>query len=89
MESLLHAKKLDSTHFAELSDRIARNIKDDQKYGMAIVPHDGRKVFCPIANLESVDERRSEIGLAPLKVWANENGVDYEKHQEMLTNRSR
>lgn len=78
MESLLHAKKLDATYFAELSDRIARNTGEDQKYGMAIVTRDGGKVFYPIADIESVDERRSEIGLPPLKVWANENGVDYE-----------
>jgi len=77
MESLLESGNLDPRHFAELHDRIARNTGEEQKYGMAIVTRDGRKVFYPVADRESVDERRSKIGLPPLKVWANENGVDF------------
>lgn len=37
----------------------------------------GKKVFYRIKDIERVNVRRREIGLPPLKVWANENGIEY------------
>lgn len=78
MERLLEADEVSPTLFAELSDRVSRNSGTMQTYGMAIVTDKGTKTFYPIKDEKSVDRRRAEIGLPPLKVWANVNHIDYD-----------
>ncbi|WP_308375579.1 DUF6624 domain-containing protein [Microbulbifer sp. RZ01] len=80
MKPLLSVQEINSELYAELHDRISRNANEEQTYGMAIIWIDGKKVFHPISNIESVDQRRQSIGLPPLKVWANENGVAYDSN---------
>ncbi len=76
LKNLTEAGEINPIYYAELNDRIARNLGVKQTYGMAIISQNGEKVFYPIADVEKVDERRSKIGLPPLKVWANENFVE-------------
>lgn len=80
MKPLLSVHEINSELYAELHDRVSRNANEEQTYGMAIIGIDGNKVFHPISNIESVDQRRQSIGLPPLKAWANENGVAYESN---------
>ena len=76
LQTLTLENKISPIYFAELTDRIARNSKVPQVYGMAIISKNGIKAFYPIFDVANVDKRREKIGLPPLKVWANENFVD-------------
>ncbi|GLR70763.1 DUF6624 domain-containing protein [Agaribacter marinus] len=76
LKNLTLDDKIDPVYFAELTDRIARNTGSSQIYGMAIIRENGKKMFYQIFDPENVDIRRSEIGLPPIKVWANENFVE-------------
>lgn len=77
LKNTLSTDKSEPVLYAELNDRICRNTNQKQQFGMAIIEVDGVKKFYPIARESEVDERRKSIGLAPLKVYANENYVEY------------
>lgn len=63
--------------YAELHDRIARNTYQQQLFGMAIMEREGIEGFYPIQEEWNVNQRRQQIGLPPLKVFANVNHIDY------------
>ena len=77
MKVALDDGEIAPTQYAELHDRISRNTKEKQLYGMATLSENGKKVFYPIENEANVDSRRAAIGLPPLKVFANVNYIDY------------
>ncbi|MBO0321618.1 hypothetical protein J0X14_04855 [Muricauda sp. CAU 1633] len=77
LESTLTKPEPEPILYAELYDRICRNTNQKQKFGQAIIEDRGTKKFYPIEKEPEVDERRKSIGLAPLKVYANENYVSY------------
>tara|TARA_R110002167_G_scaffold128570_2_gene310895 strand:+ start:100 stop:930 length:831 start_codon:yes stop_codon:yes gene_type:complete len=79
LENTLHTNEPEPVLFAELNDRICKNANQKQKFGQAIIEENSLKKFYPIADESKVDERRKSIGLAPLKVYANENYVAYLK----------
>lgn len=77
LENTLDTTEPEPVLYAELNDRICRNTNQKQKFGQAIIEENGIKKFYPIENESEVDERRKSIGLESLKVYANENYVDY------------
>lgn len=77
LENTLDTNEPEPVLYAELNDRICRNTNQKQKFGMAIIEENGIKKFYPIGKESEVDERRKSIGLEPLKVYANENYVEY------------
>lgn len=79
LENTLNADEPEPVLYAELYDRICRNTHQKQKFGQAIIEENGIKKFYPIEKEDEVDERRKAIGLEPLKVYANENYVNYQK----------
>lgn len=64
--------------YAELHDRIARNTYQQQYFGMATMERDGIEGFYPIMYEWNVNQRRKEIGLPSLMVFANVNHIDYQ-----------
>ena len=79
LENTLNTDEPEPVLYAELNDRICRNTGQKQKFGQAIVEENGIKKFYPIEKECEVDRRRKSIGLYPLKVYANENYVEYQK----------
>lgn len=77
LENLLKTEEPEPVLYAELYDRICRNIGQTQKFGQAIIVENGIKKFYPIENPSEVDKRRKAIGLEPLRVYANENYIAY------------
>ena len=77
LENTLRTNEPEPVLFAELYDRICRNTNRKQRFGQAIIEENGIKKFYPIEKESEVDERRKVIGLEPLKVYANENYVEY------------
>lgn len=76
--SALHSNDVDPERYAELHDRIARNTYQQQYFGMATMERDGHEGFYPIMDEWNVDQRRAEIGLPSLTVFANVNHIDYQ-----------
>lgn len=65
---------LDPNHFAELSDRIARDTWQKQTYGASM----GAEEPHPIRDVAEVNKRRLELGLAePIEVYALYHGISY------------
>ncbi|NHF60871.1 hypothetical protein FK220_016070 [Flavobacteriaceae bacterium TP-CH-4] len=64
----------DPNHYAELTDRIARDTWQKQVYGSSMAenaPH-------PIKDVATVNERRFELGLLePIEVYAYYHGIEY------------
>ncbi|HEV8283070.1 MAG TPA: DUF6624 domain-containing protein [Chitinophagaceae bacterium] len=79
MKLLIATKEVRAVEYAELVDRVRRNEKLNQLYGMAIKRENGKEEFYPIEDEEHVDERRKAIGLEPLAVYAHLNGFNYNK----------
>ncbi|QEC53631.1 hypothetical protein EDD80_1252 [Anseongella ginsenosidimutans] len=79
LEGNLQTADAEPVLYAELYDRICRNTGQKQRYGMAIIEENGIKKFYPIEQESAVDKRRRSIGLQPIKVYANENFVGYDK----------
>lgn len=77
LENTLDSDEPEPVLYAELHDRICRNTQQEQKFGMAIIEESGIKKFYPIEKESEVNSRRKSIGLGPLKVYANENFVQY------------
>jgi len=77
LEATLYKDEPEPVLYAELYDRICRNSNEKQKFGQAIIEENGIKKFYPIDHESEVDERRESIGLVSLKVYANENYVEY------------
>ena len=77
LENTLNTDNPEPVLYAELNDRICRNTGQKQKFGQAIIEENNVKKFYPIENESEVDGRRKFIGLDPLKVYANENYVEY------------
>lgn len=65
--------------YAELHDRIARNTYQQQLFGMATMEREGVEGFYPIQKEWNVNQRRRQIGLPPLEVFANMNHIDYKR----------
>ncbi|HLU85656.1 MAG TPA: DUF6624 domain-containing protein, partial [Vicingaceae bacterium] len=77
LEATFYKDEPEPVLYAELYDRICRNSNKKQKFGQAIIEENGIKKFYPIDHESEVDERRESIGLVSLKVYANENYVEY------------
>lgn len=80
--SVLSRNDLKPELYAELHDRIARNTYQQQYFGMATMARDGIEGFYPIMDEWNVNQRREEIGLASLSVFANVNHIDYQLPSE-------
>ena len=77
LENTLDTTEPEPVLYAELNDRICRNTDQKQKFGQAIIEENEIKKFYPIEKESEVDKRRKSIGLESLKVYANENYVEY------------
>lgn len=76
MEPLLRRGEVRPVEYAELVDRVRRNLQRRQRFGMAIRREGGLSSFYPIEDEAQVDERRKAIGLEPLAVYARLNGFE-------------
>ncbi|MEO0570761.1 MAG: DUF6624 domain-containing protein [Bacteroidota bacterium] len=74
IERAMLKSDVDPNYFAELNDRIARDIWLKQTYGASmgdVAPH-------PIANPSEVNQKRYELGLTePIEVYAILHGIEY------------
>jgi hypothetical protein len=77
MPQVLASGGIDPAHYAELHDRIRRNTKLAQSFGMATMEREGRRGFYPIHHEHDVDARREAIGLPPLRVFAHLSSIRY------------
>ena len=66
MRPAVEAGLADPTELAYLEDRVALNSGGEQVYGTQIGCVDGVPQPAPLADPETVDERRTEVGLEPL-----------------------
>jgi hypothetical protein len=72
MREAVEDEEADPTELAYLEDRVATNRGESQIYGTQIGCVDGEAVPGPIADEDSVDERRAEVGLQPLDEYLAE-----------------
>jgi hypothetical protein len=72
MREAVEDEEADPTELAYLEDRVATNRGEPQIYGTQIGCIDGEAVPGPIADEDSVDERRAEAGLQPLAEYLAE-----------------
>lgn len=70
MESLIKHVEVNPTDYANLVDRVRFNKKEKQIYGQAAKGY-------PIEDEVNLDNRRKEIGLMPMTVYAHLNGFEY------------
>src|SRR4249919_869292 len=81
MEKLKGTKELNMENYAFLYDRVQSNLNYKQLYGTQVVWTSNGEAsgFRPIKEEDKVDERRKEIGLQPLQIYALTYGFNYEK----------
>jgi tetratricopeptide (TPR) repeat protein len=77
MAQVLATRGMDPAQYAELHDRIRRNTKLPQTFGMATMEREGRLGLYPIHDEHDVDVRRKAIGLPPLRVFAHLSSIRY------------
>ena len=80
MENAVKSGTLNPEQFATLVDRKAVVEHQKQIFGTQIIAdiNTGEKKFVYIADIKSVNERRKDIGLAPIEVYALRNNIKYE-----------
>jgi len=67
IEKDVRAKRIDGQNYALLFDRVQLNLGWKQRYGSQIgITEQGAKVLMPCEDFESVDQRRSELGMGTL-----------------------
>ncbi|WP_299430685.1 DUF6624 domain-containing protein [uncultured Maribacter sp.] len=81
LENTLNTNEPEAILYAELYDRILKRTNQKQKFGQAIIKENAIKKFYSIENETEVDKRRKAIGLEPLRVYANENCVEYKNKE--------
>ena len=81
MENLKGTKELNMENYAFLYDRVQCNLNCKQLYGTQVkwTSNGEASGFRPIKNEDKVDERRKEIGLQPLHIYALTYGFNYQK----------
>ncbi len=79
MEQAVRSGSLAPEHFASLVDRKAMVQHKKQIYGTQFCndPTTGKRIFAPIIDAENVSKRRSEIGLASIHFYAQQNNINY------------
>lgn len=83
----VETRAADPAHYAELHDRIRRNLKLEQIFGMATMAREGVLRFYPIQDEHDVDVRRAAIGLPPLRVFAHASFIEYQRPSRQATTR--
>ncbi|MBQ0735837.1 DUF6624 domain-containing protein [Aquimarina celericrescens] len=79
LKKAIEKEDADPNHYAELSDRIARETWQKQIYGASM----GETAPYPIKNPSEVNKRRLQLGLVePIEVYAVYHGVDYQTPTE-------
>lgn len=75
MQAAMERGDLDPNHFAELTDRIARETWQKQTYGASMA----KDAPYPIQNPAQVDQRRFALGLLdPVEIYAFYHGIQYQ-----------
>jgi hypothetical protein len=79
MEQAVKSGTLAPEHFASLVDRKAIVQHQQQIFGTQITSDKktGKNAFVKIIKEESVNERRKEIGLMPIELYAKQNNVEH------------
>jgi uncharacterized membrane protein len=79
MEQAVKSGTLAPEHFASLLDRKAIVQHQQQIFGTQITndKKTGKNAFVKIIKEESVNERRKEIGLMPIELYAKQNNVEH------------
>jgi hypothetical protein len=72
IKPLLTIKEVNPADYANLVDRVRFNKKEKQLYGMVSFEY-------PIEDAVHIDERRKQIGLVPMTVYAHLNGFKYKQ----------
>jgi hypothetical protein len=78
MRAAVEDEQADPTELAYLEDRVALNGGRPQTYGTQIGCVDGRAEPAELADAETVEERRAEVGLQPLEDYLAELRPDCE-----------
>lgn len=78
MRAAVEDEQADPTELAYLTDRVALNDGRPQTYGTQIGCVDGRAEPAELADPETVEERRAEVGLQPLEDYLAELRPDCE-----------
>ncbi len=79
MESFVGTKEIDMENYAFLYDRVQCNLNYKQLYGTQVIWTENGKAsgFRPILKENLVDNRRSLIGLLPLRIYSLTYGFKY------------
>lgn len=70
LQAAVRQHEVTGQDFALFSDRVAMHRGAAQHYGTQAEVRDGRVVFHPIADSSTVDARRAQLGLMPLREYA-------------------
>lgn len=70
LEKFSRIGKANITNMAYLRDRVNKNLKKPQIYGTQVFRNkNGKYEVYPIQNMESIDDRRKNVGLEPLQKY--------------------
>lgn len=80
MGKLLGTKEINMDNYAFLYDRVQCNLNYKQLFGTQVVwkQNGGASEFRPIIDEHRVDQRRKDLGLQPLQVYAQSYGFKYQ-----------